>query len=276
MCDSNCRVRHGGCLNCGVSTMRRPLPIELQPSRVRRCADKHLETTTCVHQMLDSAVLQAEQTLQEATNNHYEIGVPTGGMVSSVRQSLALYFVEKLVEALSCGEHPDQIQLKVVEGVQQRHPRPFPPAFNCQTEVKTLGKGAGGRYVFSGTPATMAKKGPVSQQLTSVVSVSQSQQSLYIARALSVCMLFMPSLLATGAQYVWRCNPRPSGPLEPILHDSDKQRSSSAHHISNTDPDSSANPDCCKQLCLALLPSCNRQQHEPGQPSLHSKSSQIS
>ena len=117
-------------------------------------------------------MLQAEQTLQEATNDHYDIGVTTGGMVSSVRQSFAVHFGQKLVEALSRGEHVNQIQLKVIEGLQQRHPRPFALGFDCQTEVKTIGKGAGGRYVFSGTPAQVAKKGPVSQQLTSIVSVS--------------------------------------------------------------------------------------------------------
>ena len=144
-------------------------------------------------------MLQAEQALQQAAIGQYEVGVSGRGMTSDVREDSAQYFVQKLMQGLSRGEQLNQIQLKVlqVEG-SQGHSRPvITEAFACDTAVKTLGKGAGGRYVFSTRPIQVAKKGPVRQQLTSTVLVSLLLQ-VYPAEDNMPC--FGNSKQVTGTQ----------------------------------------------------------------------------
>ena len=121
--------------------------------------------------MPDTTMLLAEQTLQQAATGQYEFAVTGGAMTSPVRQVFAAHFVQQLLQGLSCGEQLDQIQLKVIER-EGSHGTPLPTGtgpFACETAVETRGRGAGGRYVFSASPVQVAKRGPVSQTLTSVV-----------------------------------------------------------------------------------------------------------
>lgn len=151
-------------------------------------------------------MLKAEQTLQQAVNGQYEIGVPGRAMTSGARQEFAKYFVQKLMQGLSRGEEVDQIQLKVIEleRVHEKVPPVISGPFTCNTTVETFGRGAGGRYVFSANPIQVAKRGPVSQQLTSIVLVSPLLRSQHVKAALwrQQCVIATFQSLHTVTAYV--------------------------------------------------------------------------
>lgn len=192
-------------------------------------------------QQLQVNMLSAEQGLRNASRGEYNFGVAS--LTSDMRNHFAsVVFVASVIKAISAGTRPDQERLLVLEGVADR----FPPAaaerqcvFDLQTEIQKLDRGAGGRYVFAKDNVKMAKKGPVTQEVTCKIAVCSDSCSVRTVRHKTSCTLVrlqrsgqLKPVLFLGHS-ARTSEPEAEGPLEPVLQDCDQRSTCAAQDFTS-------------------------------------------